>query len=168
MESFCVGVLKSHRFPLRTCRWIYLHQGKRREDRNNCAIFILFQNLSVQTLILLNLVSWNGLHRSNVCNTPWATITFEWKRSCFGSPWISCCPSQRFQEIHLSLYTYMQPIIIIMYIFSKWISSNRIEYNIYWWYSMDLFSLHIDMNTRHLCRTIKTSTLDKTSCWSLW
>lgn len=125
--SFCVGVLKSHRFPLRTCRWIYLHQGKRREDRNNCAIFILFEIFQYKHWFywiwshgMVYIDQTSAIHRERL-------LHLSEKRSCFGSSWISCCASQRFQQIHLSLYTYMQPIIIIiMYIFSKWISSNRI------------------------------------------
>lgn len=108
----------------------YLHQGKGGKIQT-------IVRFSVQTLIILNLVSWNGLHRSNVFK-----MIVCWEYTVRGSSYIcvrnhyvsgSCefhaALTRRYTSrspIHILLNSYPHMLPIIMYIFSKWISSNMI------------------------------------------
>jgi len=85
----------------------HLHQGKGGKIQT-------IVRFSVQTLIILNLVSWNGLHRSNIFkkwlyveNTLWETITFVWEIIMYRILVNFMLPSSgdTLQD-HLSLYTY--------------------------------------------------------------
>jgi len=90
----------------------HLHQGKGGKIQT-------IVRFSVQTLIILNLVSWNGLHRSNIFKKIDCMLRIHCERLlhlcekslCIGFLWISCCPHQ---EIHFKItfhYTHIVKLI---------------------------------------------------------
>lgn len=109
MESFCRQCLKIVKitsfethftwfFPWETADE-YLHQGKGGKIQT-------IVRFSVKTLIILNLVSWNGLHRSNIFKmiVCWEYTVRDYYIGArihrIGFLWISCCPHQ---EIHFKI-----------------------------------------------------------------
>lgn len=153
----------------------YLHQGKGGKIQT-------IVRFSVQTLIILNLVSWNGLHRSNIFKmiVCWEYTVSERllhlceKSLCIWFLWISCCPHQ---EIHFKItfhYTHIVKLIPTYAAYNNvhlfevdFLKHYLVQYSLMIQYG-PIFSTHQhEHNTSMLDWTIKTPTLDKTSWWSL-
>lgn len=126
----------------------YLHQGKGGKIQT-------IVRFSVKTLIILNLVSWNGLHRSNIFKmiVCWEN-TVRHYYICVGNHYVSdscefhAALIRRYTSrspftIHILLNLYPHMLPIIMYIFSKWkfLKQYLVQYSLMIQYG-PIFSTH--------------------------